>query len=178
MVLPAHRSIRNTLKKQKNLAKKGHSLVYGGFHEKSGQIIGIAPTSFMNVDGVLYDQCSQFIYTETMRERKQLMEEKSDAFIVTPGGIGTFEEFFEVLTLEQYAAPKAESKYYKNMEKYVQPCERMLAGDKKALAGIEHGNISKDNMEEFLTAIGRYKLEMLNDYKSVYDEDLSFSIRL
>ena len=36
-----------------------------------------------------------------MRERKQLMEEKSDAFIVTPGGIGTFEEFFEILTLKQ-----------------------------------------------------------------------------
>ena len=34
-----------------------------------------------------------------MRERKQLMEEKSDAFVVTPGGIGTFEEFFEILTL-------------------------------------------------------------------------------
>lgn len=60
------------------------------------------------------------------------------------------------------------------MEKYVQPYERMQVGDKKALAGIEHDNISKDNMEGFLTAIGRYKLEMLNDYKPVYDEDLSF----
>ncbi len=60
------------------------------------------------------------------------------------------------------------------MEKYVQPYEKMLAGDKKALAGIEHDNISKDNMEEFLTAIGGYKLEMLNDYNPVYDEDLGF----
>lgn len=60
------------------------------------------------------------------------------------------------------------------MEKYVQPYEKMLAGDKKALAGIEHDNISKDNMEEFLTAIGRYKMEMLNDYNPVYDEDLGF----
>lgn len=60
------------------------------------------------------------------------------------------------------------------MEKYVQPYERMLAGDKKALAGVEYDNISKDNMEVFLTAIGRYKLEMLNDYNPVYDEDLKF----
>ncbi len=60
------------------------------------------------------------------------------------------------------------------MEKYVQPYERMLAGDKNALSGVEHDNISKENMEEFLTAIGRYKLEMLNDYNPVYDEDLSF----
>lgn len=95
------------------LAKRGHSMVYGGgaqglmgaaargVHQMNGEITGIAPTFFMNVDGVLYDQCTSFIYTETMRERKQLMEEQSDAFIVTPGGIGTFEEFFEILTLKQ-----------------------------------------------------------------------------
>ena len=95
------------------LASEGHGLVFGGgteglmgaaargFSRKGGEIIGIAPTFFLNVDGILYDQCTEFIYTETMRERKQLMEEKSDAFIVTPGGIGTFEEFFEILTLKQ-----------------------------------------------------------------------------
>lgn len=95
------------------LAGEGHGLVFGGgteglmgaaargFSRKGGEIIGIAPTFFLNVDGILYDQCTEFIYTETMRERKQLMEEKADAFIVTPGGIGTFEEFFEILTLKQ-----------------------------------------------------------------------------
>ena len=36
-----------------------------------------------------------------MRERKQIMEDNSDAFVVVPGGIGTFEEFFEILTLKQ-----------------------------------------------------------------------------
>ena len=36
-----------------------------------------------------------------MRERKQIMEDRSDAFIMVPGGIGTFEEFFEILTLRQ-----------------------------------------------------------------------------
>ena len=36
-----------------------------------------------------------------MRERKQMLEENSDAFIVSPGGIGTFDEFFEILTLKQ-----------------------------------------------------------------------------
>jgi uncharacterized protein (TIGR00730 family) len=41
------------------------------------------------------------IYTETMRERKQIMEERADGFIVTPGGIGTFEELFEILSLLQ-----------------------------------------------------------------------------
>jgi len=50
---------------------------------------------------VLYDKCDEFLYPETMRERKKLMEEMSDAFIMTPGGIGTYEEFFEILTLKQ-----------------------------------------------------------------------------
>lgn len=94
------------------LADGGHTLVFGGgngglmgaaargFSEKGGHIIGIAP-SFFNVDGVLYPHCDEFHYTETMRERKQLMEDLSDAFVMTPGGIGTFEEFFEILTLKQ-----------------------------------------------------------------------------
>ena len=96
------------------MADRGHSLVFGGgahglmgavargVSRGNGNIIGIAP-SFFNVDGVLYDKCSDFIYTETMRERKQTMENLSDAFIMTPGGIGTFEEFFEILTLKQLA---------------------------------------------------------------------------
>lgn len=92
------------------LAKKGHSLVFGGganglmgavargVYKQKGTILSIAP-NFFNVDGILYEHCTEYIYTDTMRERKMLMEEHSDAFIVTPGGIGTFEEFFEILTL-------------------------------------------------------------------------------
>lgn len=94
------------------MGKRSHSLVFGGGASglmgaaargmtlAGGEILGIAP-SFFDVDGVLYDKCTDFIYTETMRERKFLLEENSDAFIISPGGIGTFEEFFEVLTLKQ-----------------------------------------------------------------------------
>lgn len=96
----------------KRLAQNGHTIVYGGgaegmmgavargAHGVGGNVIGIAP-AFFKVDGVLYDGCTDFIYTETMRERKALLEEKSDGFAVTPGGIGTFDEFFEILTLRQ-----------------------------------------------------------------------------
>ena len=94
------------------IAERGHTLIYGGGAEglmgaaargaysQGGKIIGIVP-SFLNVDGILFDNCDEMIFTETMRERKQLLEEKSDAFIVTPGGVGTFDEFFEILTLKQ-----------------------------------------------------------------------------
>ena len=71
-----------------------------GTHDGGGHITGIAP-SFFNVDGILYPLCDEIIYTDTMRRRKQKMEEMSDGFIVSPGGIGTFEEFFEILTLKQ-----------------------------------------------------------------------------
>ena len=94
------------------IAERGHTLIYGGgaaglmgaaargAYSQGGKIIGIVP-SFLNVDGILFDNCDEMIFTETMRERKQLLEEKSDAFIVTPGGVGTFDEFFEILTLKQ-----------------------------------------------------------------------------
>lgn len=96
------------------MAKRGHSLVYGGGAQgvmgasargvKScgGKVIGVSP-SFFNVDGVLFEECDQLIYTETMRERKAIMEEKADAFVIAPGGIGTYEEFYEILTLKQLA---------------------------------------------------------------------------
>ena len=87
------------------MAKRGHNLVYGagalglmgaaarGVLRGGGKIIGVAP-AFFKVDGVLFDECDEMIYTDTMRERKGIMEEKSDAFIMTPGGLGTYDEFF------------------------------------------------------------------------------------
>jgi uncharacterized protein (TIGR00730 family) len=71
-----------------------------GVFDNNGDSIGVAPT-FFNVDGILFDSCTKMIRTETMRERKKAMEDNADAFIVAPGGIGTFDEFFEILTLKQ-----------------------------------------------------------------------------
>ena len=104
--------IRQTENLGRIMGERGHAMIFGGgasglmgaaargMTAAGGEIIGIAP-SFFNVDGVLYPHCTQFIYTETMRERKFEMEERADAFIIAPGGIGTFEEFFEALTLKQ-----------------------------------------------------------------------------
>lgn len=93
------------------LAEKGHTLVFGagkygvmgavarGLRRKGGAAIGVIPT-FFNESEVTFTDC-ELVYTETMRERKQIMEDRSDAFVIMPGGIGTFEEFFEILTLKQ-----------------------------------------------------------------------------
>ena len=72
-----------------------------GVVDGGGTLVGIAPTFFKSAPGVLFDGCTEFIYTETMAERKALMMQRSDAFVMAPGGIGTYEEFFEVLTLKQ-----------------------------------------------------------------------------
>ena len=94
------------------IAARGYGLVFGGgaggvmgaaargVRRAGGYITGIAP-SFFNTDGVLYTGCDEFIYPETMRERKKLLEDMSVACIAAPGGIGTFDEFFEMISLKQ-----------------------------------------------------------------------------
>ena len=118
------------------IAKRGHNVVYGGgaqglmgavargARKADGKVKGIAP-SFFNVDGVLFEDCTEFIYTETMRERKQLLEDHSDCFIVAPGGIGTFEEFFEVLTLKQLRRHEKAIVIY-NINGYYDEMEKMI----------------------------------------------------
>ena len=96
------------------MAERGHGLVFGGgangmmgavaegVFEKSGYILGVVPEFFREANAeISFKKCSDYIYTDTMRERKKQMEENCDAFIISPGGIGTFDEFFEILTLKQ-----------------------------------------------------------------------------
>lgn len=90
-------------------AQKGWGVVYGGGDtgvmgaaargvvSKGGKLIGVAP-EFMTDWGVLFSGCTELIITKDMRERKKTMEELSDAFIVMPGGFGTLEEYYEILT--------------------------------------------------------------------------------
>lgn len=119
------------------LAKRGHSLVFGGGAtgcmgaaargvKRGGgkEILGIAP-GFFNVDGILSPDCTDFIYTNDMRERKGLFEEKSDAFIITPGGIGTYDEFFEILTQKQLGQLKKPIAIY-NIDGFFAPLLALL----------------------------------------------------
>lgn len=93
------------------LARRGHTLVYGGgavglmgvlaraAHAAGGHVVGVIPETLKAREGVAYDAADEMIVTETMSERKRIMFSQADAFVVLPGGIGTLEEFFEVLTL-------------------------------------------------------------------------------
>lgn len=106
--------IRKVEEMGRQMAARGHSLVFGGggnglmgaaargVREAGGHILGVIPKFFdeENIEAIC-DFCDEMIQPDTMRQRKQIMEDNADAFIVTPGGIGTFEEFFEILTLKQ-----------------------------------------------------------------------------
>ena len=112
------------------LAKRGHNLVFGaggsglmgaaarGAYRGGAEIYGVIPR-FFREEGVeiIFDKCTELIFTDTMRERKAKMEELSDAFLVVPGGIGTYEEFFEILTLKQLKQHKKPIAVY-NFEGY------------------------------------------------------------
>lgn len=134
------------------LARRGHTIVFGGgasglmgatargAKSQGGRLIGIAP-KFFDEPGILDKDCDEMIFTETMSERKKAMEDMPEAFITLPGGIGTFEEFFEALTLKQlgrHAKAMAVLNtlgYYDALEAMVQRAvdERFLTADGKDL---------------------------------------------
>ena len=91
------------------IAKRGWRLVYGAgstglmgavartAQAHGGKVYGVIP-HFLDTLEVTYLDADELVRVETMRERKALMEINSDGFIALPGGFGTLEEFFEVLT--------------------------------------------------------------------------------
>ena len=94
------------------MADEGHTLVFGGgdtgmmgfcakgVHDNGGKSIGIAPEWISEFEP-LCPECSKFIYVDSMDERKNEFLNNSDAFIISPGGIGTLDEFFEIITLKK-----------------------------------------------------------------------------
>lgn len=94
------------------IARRGLRLVYGagktglmgavadGALQAGGQVIGVIPELF-NTPGLAHAHLSQLEVVENMHQRKARLVELADAFIALPGGFGTFEELFEVLTWAQ-----------------------------------------------------------------------------
>ena len=94
------------------LAKNNHTLIFGGgdtgmmgacakgVHDNNGKSIGIAP-EWIGEFEPLCETCSEFIYVDSMNDRKQEFLNNTDVFIISPGGIGTLDEFFEIITLKK-----------------------------------------------------------------------------
>lgn len=71
--------------------------VAAGARSRGGRTVGVIPKALVHRELADID-ADELIVTETMRQRKQVMEERSDAFLTLPGGIGTLEELFESWT--------------------------------------------------------------------------------
>jgi cytokinin riboside 5'-monophosphate phosphoribohydrolase len=96
----------------RELGRRRIDLVYGGassglmgcvargVHEEKGKVIGVLP-EFFKTKEFEYTKADELIVTQDMRERKGVMDKRSDAFIVLPGGIGTLEEAMEILSMRQ-----------------------------------------------------------------------------
>jgi len=96
----------------KTLAEQKITLVYGGAKigvmgsvakgalEAKGEVIGVIP-DFLKIREVFHTNLTELIVTKDMHERKLKMHELSDGIIMLPGGYGTLEEFFEMLTWAQ-----------------------------------------------------------------------------
>lgn len=96
----------------KKLAQQKIAVVYGGASigvmgavangalKNGGEVIGVIPV-FLSTKEIAHHSLTELIQVETMHERKMKMHELADGFIILPGGIGTMEEFFEILTWAQ-----------------------------------------------------------------------------
>ncbi|WP_166964419.1 LOG family protein [Yeosuana marina] len=93
-------------------AKNNITLVYGaakigimgqvakGVMDHNGLVIGVIP-EFLKLKEVYHPNLTELIVTDNMHERKVIMYEKSDGFMILPGGFGTMDEFFEITTWGQ-----------------------------------------------------------------------------
>jgi len=94
------------------LARRGITLVYGGASvgcmgavanaalDSGGRVVGIIPRSLWEKE-IAHHGLTELQVVDSMHERKAAMAARSDAFIALPGGVGTLEEFFEVMTWSQ-----------------------------------------------------------------------------
>jgi len=150
--------IKNSYKKTaielgKQLGKEGFSVVYGGgslglmgimadsFLKEGGDITGVITQQLKDVE-VGHKNLTKLIVVDTMHERKAKMAELSEAIVVLPGGVGTWEEFFEALAWNQlglYSKPIVllnTDNYYQNLYKFVEKA-------------TELGFLPKNSLEDF-----------------------------
>ena len=130
------------------LGARGLTLVYGGgsiglmgdvaraARGAGAPVVGIITRGLVEAERA-DRECDELIVVETMRERKQLMADRGDGFLILPGGIGTYEEFFEILVgrkLKEHDKPIG----VVNSHGYYNPLVAMIEH------GIEHGFIQSE----------------------------------
>ena len=120
----------------KEIASRGLTLVYGGGRiGLMGEVAMTAAANGAEVIGVIThkfvaheqanESCDELIVVETMQERRSIMMERGEGYVVLPGGIGTYEEFFEVLVGRQIG-DHTKPIGLVNVHGYFDPLKKML----------------------------------------------------
>ena len=161
------------------IAKRGHSLVFGGGStgimgavskgviDNNGKVLGIAPEWMGEFEG-MSNECNEFIHTKSMDERKRLFLKNSDAFIIAPGGIGTLDEFFEIIVLKKLRRHDKPIIIY-NMFKYYDPMLEMI--DFMIEEGVMKEEIDKttfkiaDSIDKVFKLLKNKKKKKKDEYK-------------
>ena len=140
----------------RTLAERGIGLIYGGGKTglmgavadgalaAGGYVVGVIPHVLVDLE-VAHEGVSELHVTSTMHTRKALMAERADAFIILPGGYGTFEEMFEVLawqTLKIHSKPVVllnVDGFFDTLLTFLDVCDRegMLRGNRGILLVAE-----------------------------------------
>ena len=121
------------------IGARGGQLVYGGGRSglmgvvadatlaAGGRVVGVIPRTLVEREHA-HRGCTELHVVETMHERKRIMAERADAFLALPGGIGTFEEFFETWTWRQLGYHNKplgllnQHGYYEAMLRFIDHC--------------------------------------------------------
>jgi uncharacterized protein (TIGR00730 family) len=133
----------NVAKKMANkMLEKNIGLVYGGASvglmgaiadrmlENGGEVIGVMPQGLVDME-VAHDNLTELIVVDTMHSRKEIMYQRSDAFVALPGGFGTLDELFEILTWRQLnfhhkpISVLSIDQYFKPIEEFVKNANRV-----------------------------------------------------
>jgi uncharacterized protein (TIGR00730 family) len=145
------------------LAARGIGLIYGGAKvglmgavadaalAAGGHVIGVIPHVLVDLE-IAHQGLTELHVTSTMHTRKASMAERSDAFLVLPGGYGTFEELFEVLawqTLKLHSKPVVllnVAGFYDTLLAFLDVCDRegMLRGNRGILQVAHNVNEALD----------------------------------
>ncbi len=158
------------------LAIRGITLVYGGAKiglmgavadgvlNKKGRVIGVLPR-FLGAKEIAHDQLTEMILVETMHERKTKMNELCDGVIALPGGFGTLEELFEMLTWSQLGLHKKPIGIL-NLEGYYDPLIAMIQ------TMVEKGLLKESNQKLVLvsTTIEGLLMQMENYVPPLIDQ--------
>lgn len=137
------------------LAENGFALLYGGttcglmkivadaHKQAGGKLIGVIP-EYMIERGIGHPDLDEIHAVEDLRPRKQAMLDKSDYIVALPGGIGTYDEFFDLLTLKQLKRHE-KPMFLLNTDGYFKPLLALLQH------GIEQKTIKAEHLDLFKT---------------------------